>query len=129
MISRISSLFTQKAGFISEILTLAALQGGKNVLQDGSLRDSEWYKTYFHRLRKEFPDVRQSIIHVTAPPDAVFQRAKVSSNASFVHDTAFAEQGGILMLPVPFLMFLFKFDRKEQLQPDESYLESFWKKP
>ena len=65
----------KEAGLISEILTLAALQAGKNVLLDGSLRDSEWYKGYFSRLREEFPGVRQAILHVTAPREAVFQRA------------------------------------------------------
>jgi hypothetical protein len=70
-------LTNKEAGFIAEILTLAALQGGKNVMQDGSLRDSDWYQNYFARLRTEFPKVRQAIIHVTAPKDAVFQRAEV----------------------------------------------------
>lgn len=71
----------KEAGYIAEILTLAALQAGKNVLLDGSLRDSDWYKIYFQRLRKEFPSVRQAIIHVNAPREAVFQRAAVSHNA------------------------------------------------
>lgn len=70
-------LTRKEAGFIAEILTFAALQSGKNVLQDGSLRDSDWYKTYFHRLREDFPNVQQAIIHVTAPRDAVFRRASV----------------------------------------------------
>lgn len=73
-------LTNKEAGFIAEILTLAALQGGKNVMQDGSLRDSDWYQTYFERLRREFPKVRQAIIHVTAPREAVFQRAEVSGD-------------------------------------------------
>ena len=72
---RAGELTNKEAGFIAEILTLAALQGGKNVMQDGSLRDADWYQTYFRRLRKEFPKVRQAIIHVTAPRDAVFARA------------------------------------------------------
>jgi hypothetical protein len=70
-------LTRKEAGFIAEILTLAALQAGKNVLQDGSLRDSDWYKVYFKRLKDEFSDVRQAILHVTAPREAVFQRAAV----------------------------------------------------
>jgi hypothetical protein len=70
-------LTRKEAGFIAEILTLAALQAGKNVLQDGSLRDSDWYRVYFARLKDEFPDVRQAILHVTAPREAVFQRAAV----------------------------------------------------
>jgi len=68
-------LTRKEAGYIAETLTLAALQGGKNVLQDGSLRDHFWYQIYFRRLREEFPQVRQSIIHVTAPREAVLDRA------------------------------------------------------
>lgn len=70
-------LTRKEAGYISEILTLAALQAGKNVMVDGSLRDSEWYKIYFARLRKEFPNLKLAILHVMAPKEAVFQRAKV----------------------------------------------------
>eukprot|EP00934_Nitzschia_sp_Nitz4_P008893 Nitzschia sp. Nitz4//scaffold3_size479765//382355//384413//NITZ4_000162-RA/size479765-augustus-gene-1.622-mRNA-1//-1//CDS//3329550944//8883//frame0 len=68
-------LTRKEAGFIAEILTLAALHAGKNVLQDGSLRDAEWYQKYFARLRSEFPAVRQAILHITAPREAVFERA------------------------------------------------------
>jgi len=68
-------LTRKEAGYISEVLTLAALQAGKNVLVDGSLRDANWYCLYFHRLREDFSSVRQAIIHVTAPRAAVFQRA------------------------------------------------------
>jgi len=71
-------LTRKEAGFIAEILTLAGLQSGKNVLVDGSLRDSKWYIEYFARLKEEFPNVRQAIIHVTAPRDAIFKRAAVS---------------------------------------------------
>jgi len=69
-------LTNKEAGYIAEILTLAALQSGKNVLQDGSLRDSDWYQKYFQRLRREFPKVRQAILHIVAPREAVFERAE-----------------------------------------------------
>ena len=42
---------------------------------DGSLRDSEWYQFYFKRLRMEHPALKIAILHVTAPREAVFQRA------------------------------------------------------
>ena len=70
-------LTRKEAGYIAEILTLAGLQAGKNVLVDGSLRDAEWYKGYFERLRHDFKNIRIAIIHVTAPREAVFQRAAV----------------------------------------------------
>ena len=69
----------KEAGYIVEILTLAALQAGKNVLVDGSLRDWEWYTLYFERVREEYPSLKISILHVTAPKSAIFARAEVSS--------------------------------------------------
>ena len=71
-------VFDCQAGYIAEILTLAALQAGKNVLQDGSLRDHGWYQLYFRRLKEDFPQVRHAIIHITAPRQAVLDRAAVS---------------------------------------------------
>ena len=50
----------------------------QNVLVDGSLRDAEWYRHYFDRIRKDFPVVKIAIIQVSAPREAVFQRAAVS---------------------------------------------------
>lgn len=70
-------LTRKEAGYIAEILTLAGLRAGKNVLVDGSLRDCEWYKGYFERLRRGFKNLRLAIIHVTAPREAIFQRAAV----------------------------------------------------
>jgi predicted kinase len=70
-------LTRKEAGLIAEILTLAGLRAGKNVLVDGSLRDHSWYRQYFERLRNEFPALRIAIIHITAPRMAVFQRAAV----------------------------------------------------
>jgi hypothetical protein len=72
-------LTRKEAGYISEILTHAGLQAGKNVLVDGSLRDADWYKTYFGRLRQEWPALRISILHIVAPAEAVYERAKVST--------------------------------------------------
>ena len=71
-------LTRKESGYVAEILTLAGLEAGKNVLIDGSLRDYQWYQEYFARLRRDFPVLRLAIIHVSAPRHAVFQRASVS---------------------------------------------------
>jgi hypothetical protein len=68
-------LTRKEAGYIAEILTLAGLQAGKNVMVDGSLRHADWYVVFIQRLRKEFRNLRIAIIHVNAPREAVFQRA------------------------------------------------------
>lgn len=66
----------KEAGYIVEILTLAALQAGKNALVDGSLRDWEWYSSYFDRLRNQYPTLKIALLHIVAPKEAIFARAK-----------------------------------------------------
>lgn len=70
-------LTNKEAGYIAEILILAGLQAGKNVMVDGSLRNSEWYREYLGTLRNDFPKLKLAIIHITAPRDAIFRRAAV----------------------------------------------------
>ena len=65
----------KEAGMISEILTLAALEKGHNVLVDGSLRDYSWYHSYFRRLKRQYSPLRIGIVHITAPPQVVHARA------------------------------------------------------
>jgi len=68
---------TQKeVGYISEILSYDALQKGKNVLVDGSLRNAHWYLKYFRNLRDKFPIIKIAILHVTAKPETVLLRAR-----------------------------------------------------
>jgi len=66
----------KESGYVAEILTAAALEAGRNVLVDGSLRDTDWYGEYFAKLRAQYPRLQIAILHVTAPRDAVFARAK-----------------------------------------------------
>lgn len=75
---KVGEMTRKEAGYIVELLTLAALQAGKNVLVDGSLRDYEWYLTYFERLRQEYPSLKIMLLHIVAPKEAIYQRAEVS---------------------------------------------------
>lgn len=72
-------LSRKEAGYIAEMLTLAALDQKKNVLVDGTLRDCEWYKQHFEVLRKQYPSLKIGIIHVTAPRQTVIERASMRS--------------------------------------------------
>lgn len=69
-------LTMKEAGFVAEILQLVALDNGKNVLVDGSLRDHAWYSLDFHQKREKYPKLKLAIIHVVAPREAVFARAE-----------------------------------------------------
>lgn len=75
-------LTRKEAGYVSEVLTLASLGSGRNVLVDGSLRDADWYQRHFERLRNEYGNLRIAILHITAPRDAVFKRAESRSRTT-----------------------------------------------
>ncbi|KAL7573888.1 hypothetical protein ACA910_012454 [Epithemia clementina (nom. ined.)] len=66
----------QEANLVTEILTQAALQQGRSVVVDGTLRDATWYQVYFQQLRQTYSHLQLAILHITAPPEAVYQRAK-----------------------------------------------------
>lgn len=48
------------------------------MLVDGSLRDADWYEGYFESLRRSFKNLKIAILHITAPREAIFERARVS---------------------------------------------------
>lgn len=65
----------KEAGYISEVLTLHALEDGKNALVDGSLRDRDWYGQYIAKLKSAFPRLKIAIIQVSASKANVLSRA------------------------------------------------------
>jgi hypothetical protein len=68
---------TQKeVGYVAEVLTLDALQQGKNVLVDGSLKDADWYLAYFQTLRHQFPRLKIAILHVMAKKETILARCR-----------------------------------------------------
>jgi hypothetical protein len=74
---RAGELTRMESGMMAEILVKAALNQGRNVLVDGSLRNASWYLSYFERLRQDYQGIRIAILHVTAPRDVIFSRALV----------------------------------------------------
>jgi len=57
------------------------------------LWDHEWYEQYFKALRRKYKVLRIAIIHITAPRDAIFERAKVSNDLVYdlLGQSSFAE--------------------------------------
>lgn len=64
---------------MTELLTLAGLYSGKNVILDGALRDTEWYKMFIARIRDEFNQYRIGILHISAPRELIYKRVEVSN--------------------------------------------------
>lgn len=70
------ALTQKEVGYIAEVLTMDALQQGKNVLVDGSLKDAEWYLHYIASLRRDFPRLKIAIIHVKASEASILARCR-----------------------------------------------------
>lgn len=70
-------LTRMESGMMAEILVKAALDQGRNVLVDGSLRNASWYLSYFEQLRQDHEGIRIAILHVTAPRNVILTRALV----------------------------------------------------
>lgn len=77
---RVDDFTGREAGYIVEILALAAIQSGKNVVLDGCLQSAEWHGTFFDSLKVENRNLKIGMIHVTAPRNIILQRASVSGN-------------------------------------------------
>jgi hypothetical protein len=72
----------KEAGMIAELVVEAALERGYNVLVDGTLQDSKWYQSFFHKLRQSHRNIRIAILHVTAPLESVIRNAMVRVGVS-----------------------------------------------
>lgn len=42
----------------AQVLTIAGLENGQNVLVDGSMRNASWYLNYISDLRQQFPHLK-----------------------------------------------------------------------
>ena len=60
---------------MADILLEHALLDRSNILVDGSLRDVDYYRQLFQRIRQDY-DYRIAILLVTAEPDVIHKRAR-----------------------------------------------------
>jgi hypothetical protein len=67
---------------MSDVLFEHALLHNHNILVDGSLRDVEWYKLLFGRLRREYPEYRLAILYVSASAETIRHRAATRATAT-----------------------------------------------
>jgi hypothetical protein len=61
---------------MADVLFEYALINRIPALVDGSLRDVDFHRSLFKRIRSDFPEFRIAIIHVTANPVTIYERAK-----------------------------------------------------
>lgn len=73
--------FTRKeCGYIAELLTLATLQAGRNVIVDGALESASWHKARIKDLRQEYPSLKFGIFQIQAPFKLIMKRSQVRSD-------------------------------------------------
>jgi hypothetical protein len=65
----------RESTMMADVLFEHGLGMRKNLLIDGSLRDVNWYKELFVKLRREQPHCRIGIIHVVADRETIISRA------------------------------------------------------
>ena len=63
-----------ESSFMVEIAQAAAMEKQQNIWVDGSLRDADFYKTAFRRIRETHPNYRISIFYITASEQIIRQR-------------------------------------------------------
>lgn len=65
----------REVGYISEVLTMIALEKGKNAIVDSSMRDAAWFAKYFDCLHQKFPKLKIAILSIEANSASIFRRA------------------------------------------------------
>ena len=73
----VDDLTKKEAGLICEILLLAAVQAGRNVILDGLLNNPKWHLALIKRLKEEYPMLKFAIFHIRAPKKMIVKHAQV----------------------------------------------------
>jgi hypothetical protein len=75
----VNDLTRKESSFIAELLLLAAVQNGRNVVFDSSMRDSAWFLKLIQSIKcLDSSSFKFAVLHITAPKDIIFERVKVS---------------------------------------------------
>lgn len=81
-----SDLTTKESSFITELLLLAAVQNGRNVVFDSSMKDSQWFLNLIQSIKSlDCTTFKFAVLHITAPNEIIFERIKVSWDLSFLN--------------------------------------------
>jgi hypothetical protein len=68
------TLTHKEAGYISELIWMAALENGQSVIIDSSLRDLSWWSSVIQRIRNNNPKYSIGLLQVVAKVETIFKR-------------------------------------------------------
>lgn len=71
-----ATLLHAESSQMADVLLEHCLANSYDMIVDGSLRDVTYYQQLMQRIRREFPTYRIAILHVTAHPNTIRDRAK-----------------------------------------------------
>jgi Zeta toxin len=83
----VNDLTRKECGFIAELLLLAGLQNGRNVVFDSAMRDTKWVSSFIGTLKTRcatemfglLTKIKVALLHITAPTEVILQRARMKS--------------------------------------------------
>jgi hypothetical protein len=83
----VNDLTRKECGFMAELLLLAGLQNGRNVVFDSAMRNTEWFSSFIVTLKKRcakevfglLAHIKIAVLHITAPTKLILERAQMKS--------------------------------------------------
>jgi predicted ABC-type ATPase len=76
----VDRLTKKEAGYVAETLVWAALQEGRSVVLDSSLKDASWYVRLIDRVRSDHAHYKVALIQVSCPSvSLIHERAKLQA--------------------------------------------------
>ena len=80
----VNDLTRKESSFIAELLLLAAVQNGRNVVFDSSMKDSTWFLKLIHHIKcLDSSSFKFAVLHVTAPTELILERLKVRCDVAW----------------------------------------------
>ena len=74
----VNELTRKESSFIAELLLLAAIQHGRNVVFDSAMRNADWFLKLIKNVKcLDTSSFKFAVLHITAPTELIFKRAKV----------------------------------------------------
>lgn len=83
----VNDLTRNECGYMAELLLLAGLQNGRNVVFDSAMRNAEWFSSFIGTLKKScakemfglLTHIKIAVLHITAPTDVILKRVQMKS--------------------------------------------------
>jgi hypothetical protein len=74
----VNDLTRKESSFIAELLLLAAIQSGRNIVFDTVMRNTDWFSKLICNIKLlDSSSFKFAVLHINAPTELIFKRIKV----------------------------------------------------